>query len=130
MSSDMSYRLKKKERLCSKKLIDRIFKGGGSSSISIFPIRVVYLPVSNEGHTEPVMIMTSVSKRHFKHAVKRNFIKRQLREAYRRNKHILIDALWDKGLALIFIWQADDLLSSAEVDKRMQALLMRIVEKI
>ena len=65
-----------------------MFEGGVSKSFSIFPIRVVYMPV--EQGEAPVSILISVSKRRFKRAVKRNRVKRQIREAYRKNKELLI----------------------------------------
>ena len=49
-----------------------MFEGGHSKSFSIFPIRVVYMPV--EQGEVPATILISVSKRRFKRAVKRNFI--------------------------------------------------------
>ena len=70
--------LPKEERLCSRKALEELF-GGGHQSVSAFPIRAVYMP--NE--VGVVRVMVSVSKRYFKRAVKRNRIKRQLREAYR-----------------------------------------------
>ena len=76
------YTLCKAERLNSKILIEKMF-AGGSKSFSIFPIRVVYMPV--EQGEAPASILISVSKRRFKRAVKRNRVKRQVREAYRKN---------------------------------------------
>ena len=73
--------LRKSERLDKKKVIEKMF-AGGSRSFSVFPLRVVYLPV--EELEAPVSILVSVSKRRFKRAVKRNRVKRQIREAYPR----------------------------------------------
>ena len=81
--------LRKSERLDKKKVIEKMF-AGGSRSFSVFPLRVVYLPV--EELEAPVSILVSVSKRRFKRAVKRNRVKRQIREAYRMNKHGLLAA--------------------------------------
>ena len=82
--------LRKSERLDKKKVIEKMF-AGGSRSFSVFPLRVVYLPV--EELEAPVSILVSVSKRRFKRAVKRNRVKRQIREAYRKNKSLLVDEL-------------------------------------
>jgi len=72
-----------KEKLKSKKLIDQLFTEG--QSVSAFPLRLVYLCTTFD---DDVVLKTgvSVSKRHFKTAVDRNYIKRLLREAYRLNK--------------------------------------------
>ena len=77
--------------------------------------------------------MVSVPKRYFKRAVKRNYVKRQVREAYRLNKHILVDRLTesgDKTMSLCFIWTANRLLPTAEVMSRMANLLTRLAEKL
>ena len=86
----MDVTLRKPERLNRKKIIERMF-AGGSRSFSLFPLRVVYLPVPDL--EAQAAILVSVSKRRFKRAVKRNRVKRQIREAYRLNKHLLLPAL-------------------------------------
>lgn len=103
---------------------------GGSRSFSIFPLRVVWLPV--EELDVQASILISVSKRRFKRAVKRNRIKRQIREAYRLNKQILLAPLTEKNrrLAIAFIYLADELMNSALVEEKIKAALTRIVEKI
>ena len=71
------------------------------------------------------------SKR-FKRAVKRNRVKRQVREAYRKNKSLLTDALEAKGkkLAVAFIWLDDELHASSEVEEKVKKLLQLIAERI
>ena len=79
------------------------------------------------------MIMVSVSKRHFKHAVKRNRAKRQLREAYRLNKHVLASAaerLEGKTLSMGFIWVSDKLMPTEIVEKSVINLMERLNERI
>ena len=65
------YTLNKSERLCSKKLIERLFAGGNKSFPS-FPLRVVYMTLDTEETTADASILISVPKKRFKHAVKRN----------------------------------------------------------
>lgn len=121
--------MRKPERLNKKKIIEKMFSGG-SRSFSIFPLRVVWLPV--EELDVQASILISVSKRRFKRAVKRNRIKRQIREAYRLNKQILLAPLTEKNrrLAIAFIYLADELMNSALVEEKIKAALTRIVEKI
>ena len=120
----------KAERLYRRTIIGKLFEGGGKS-ISAFPLRVVYMPVERD-EAAPVSILVSVPKRHFKHAVKRNRVKRQVRESYRLNKHILLDALSDKpyGVALAFIWLDKELHSSEYLTSKIKSLLGRIADKI
>ena len=36
----------KKERICSKLIIDKLFEGG-NQSMAVYPLRAVYMPVEN-----------------------------------------------------------------------------------
>ncbi len=122
----------KQERISGRKMTERLF-GGNGRSLPSFPLRAVYMLMDRNEGNAPVQVLVSVSKRHFKRAVKRNRAKRQMREAYRNNKHILFDALSrrpDKALAVAFLWQADELRDSKEVEESMVALLQRIAEKL
>lgn len=125
----MGNTLCKAERLNSKILIEKMF-AGGSRSFSIFPIRVVYMPLEEQG-AAPVSILISVPKKRFKRAVKRNRVKRQIREAYRVNKHALCQILSDKGqsMSIAFIYLSDQLAPSDEIGEKMKTLLARIAEK-
>lgn len=122
-------RLRKPERLSRKKIIEKLFVGG-SRSFSIFPLRVVWLPV--EELDVQASLLVSVSKRRFKRAVKRNRVKRQIREAYRLNKQPLLEALAEKDLrlALAFIYLSDELVDSTVIAEKMKIALVRIVEKV
>lgn len=127
------YTLDKSERLCSKKLIERLF-GGGNKSFPAFPLRVVYMPLAPEENTADASILISVPKKRFKHAVKRNQVKRQVREAYRHNKHILLDALKTQetptSIILAFIWLDNKIHSTEEVAYKVKKLLMHIAEEM
>ena len=140
----VEYTLGKKERLNSKTLIERLFSGG-SKSFPAFPLRVVYMsvePVEEDMggrlHLVPgaqeaaASILISVPKKRFKRAVKRNLVKRQVREAYRKNKHLLLDALAsrNKRLIIAFIWLDNHIHSSAEVEEKVKKLLFHIVERL
>ena len=125
----MANTLRKPERLNRKKVIEKMF-AGGSRSFSVFPLRVVYLPVGELD--APVSILVSVSKRHFKRAVKRNRMKRRIREAYRVNKQELLNVLAQKHirLAVAFFYLSDDLVAFSVIEEGMKTALARIAEKI
>ncbi len=125
----MSNTLHKAERLNRKKVIEKMF-AGGSRSFSLFPLRVVYLPV--EELETPVSILVSVSKRRFKRAVKRNRVKRLVREAYRLNKSLLLETVQQRGirLAVAFIYLSDRLPDMSLIDERMKTALSRIAEDL
>lgn len=131
------FKLSKWERICSRTLLEKLFTGGKSKSFSVFPLRVVYLltnqPDDDLQHEAPVKMMVSVSKRHFKRAVKRNRVKRQVREAYRLNKEIVVSSMADspnRQLLLGFIWMSDELHDTDTVERSMQVLLKRVADKL
>lgn len=130
-----TFSLPKAERINSKKQIDRLFRGGGSKAMTAFPLRMVYMVEERgEDAREPAaQMMVSVPKRYFKRAVKRNRVKRQVREAYRLNKHILAESLGkvnSRNVSLCFIWNADVLHTSAEISGKVAGLLTRLAERL
>lgn len=118
---------KKAERITSKLLIDRLFNGEGSSMV-VFPFRVVYIRIP-KGDV-PVSILVSVPKKRFHKAVDRNRMKRLTREAYRRQKQILWNAMEesDESIAIAFICIASSLCTYANVYKSMNKILTRIAD--
>ena len=77
------YTFKKEERLCSKRLLEKLFHNG--SSFLLYPYRIVWLAEKLPAEV-PVQVVINVPKRRFKKAVDRNLIKRRIREIYRLNK--------------------------------------------
>lgn len=128
MAATGKFTLSKEERLCSRKLIGQLFNGGTAQSVSSFPLRAVYMAAES---TEPqASILVSVPKRCFRHAVDRNRIKRQVREAYRKNKHVLDSiAGATTQLSIAFIWTDSRHRATVEVERHVRLLLARIAEK-
>ena len=124
--------LTKEERICSKKLIEALFAGNGSRSMTSYPIRAVFLEQKSAEGDPPVQLLVSVPKRCFKRAVKRNRVKRQIREAFRRNKHVLADAVTGSGrsVAVALIWMSADLSATHLVETKVKDLLVRIKERL
>ncbi|MGB4775928.1 MAG: ribonuclease P protein component [Daejeonella sp.] len=77
------YTFKKEERLCSTKLLEKLFHTG--SSFLLYPFRITWLQ-GDFPKNPPVQVVINVSKRNFKKAVDRNLIKRRIREIYRLHK--------------------------------------------
>ena len=128
---EKGYTLNKDERLCSKKLIERLF-AGGNRSFPTFPLRVVYMPLSPEENSAEASILISVPKKRFHDAVDRNRVKRQLREAYRKHKHALTAQMAERGQGLLiaFVYVSDQIESTAYIEKRMVRLLGKIGETL
>ncbi len=133
MSASGVLTFRKEERICRKTEIDKLFNRGGSRSMAAFPVRLVYLKTDAEAGVPGVRVLVSVSKKCFKRAVKRNRVKRQLREAFRLNKSILYEQLeQQEGTALLIalIWIDDKLWPTSEVEKKVVNLMHRLSEKI
>lgn len=129
MSAAERFTLSKEERICSKKLINELFTGNGRS-MTAFPLRVVFMKRTIVDDQPRAAMLVSVPKRYFKHAVDRNKVKRQVREAFRRNKSIITQNLTDDhdAVAMAFVWLTDKKFPSSEVENRMVRLLTRISE--
>lgn len=120
----------KSEKLCSDKLIDRLFTEG-DRSIGVFPVRLVFLQLP-EDEFSGVNVMVSASKRHFKRAVARNRVKRQLREYYRLNSNNIKQALKinGKGLLLALIFTDSKLWGSEKLGKRLDSAFEKLLSSI
>ena len=94
----------KEEKLKSRKVIGAIFSDG--FVVKSFPIRIQFL-FHDTPETPICQLGVSVPKRNFKRAVDRNRIKRQIREAFRLNKHDFYTKLEDRNkkvsMMIIFI---------------------------
>ena len=110
----MRFTYPKSEKLKSKKTIDLLFSKG--KSVSKFPLRLVYVTLDEENDAKTT-VGVSVSKKHFKHAVDRNYYKRILREAYRLNKYLLLNAV-DKPYGFMLFYQTTERLSFQEIHEK------------
>ena len=123
------FTLKKEERLCSQKVLGELFTSG--ESFLVYPLKIVFLKTDALQPT-PVQAAFAVSKRNFKRAVKRNLMKRRMREAYRLNKPTLYDELAAKELhiAAMFIFIGKDIAEFAAIEKSMISALKKIAAKL
>ena len=99
--------LPKKERLCGKISISMLLAKGRHGNVP--GLRFCYL-IGND--TDSNRIMVSAPKKLFKRAVKRNLLKRRLRESYRKQKH---DLTSQTGIDLLITYSTKDILSYEEI---------------
>ena len=110
----MEQTFNKKERITGEKRIETLFSGG--DSFVAYPMRVVFLK-TDVNMLHPVSVLISVPKKRIKSAVKRNRVKRMIREAYRLNKHQVV--LGSSHVDVAFIYLKDDLSDYATIEKGM-----------
>ncbi|WP_338406998.1 ribonuclease P protein component [uncultured Flavobacterium sp.] len=126
----MNFTYPKNEKLKSKITIDLLFSKG--KSVSKYPLRLVYVESDYgipEDSGQKIKMGVSVSKKKFKNAVDRNYFKRLLREAYRLNKHLLVNTL-DKPYAIMFFYQTKDRLSYEQINAKTIQLFEKFVLQI
>lgn len=117
MALQQKHTLPKAERLCSKKDISALLEGG-----RFFSVGIIRCCVRKDNGCAFSRIMVSVPKRSFKRAVKRNLLKRRIREAYRLQKEILAG----KNVDLLFIYTPKEVLGSKEIHEAVGKALARI----
>lgn len=117
----------KEERLCSVKTIEALFSGEGNVFYtSLF--KVVW-NVSDGLQKFPARTAFSVSKRGFRLAVTRNLIKRRMREAYRKNKHLLYEHLLSKNIkiSLFIILRSDKVPDYKTTEKSVKEVINMLI---
>ncbi|MBO4761380.1 MAG: ribonuclease P protein component [Bacteroidales bacterium] len=110
------FTLPKKERIHGTQAVSRLLAKGRYG----YHGALKYCWLYPNGEEESRM-MVSVSKRFFKRAVKRNLLKRRLRESYRLQK----DA-FPSGLDIMFVYNTKEILESREI----YALVGEIAEEL
>ena len=106
----------KEERIINKKIIQKLFNSG--EKINLFPFDFRYL--INDENTNKVLI--SVSKSKISSSVKRNLIKRRIRESYRLNKL----KLEKDGFYLAFIYSSSKILPFKDIKDSVILLLKQL----
>jgi len=126
LTREFSYN--KKEKLKSKKQLDKIFASG--KSFTIFPIKVIYNLVEEQDSI--IKTGVGVSSRFFKKAVHRNRIKRLLREAYRTEKqplHIYLNNN-QKQLNVFLLFAGRSLPAYSLIKEKMKLCIERVIKEL
>ncbi|CCZ43651.1 riibonuclease P [Bacteroides sp. CAG:545] len=125
MDNDFRKTLKKKERLSVGTDLSRLFASGRYGITDGF--RYCYR-IGNELPFNRIVV--SVPKKCFRRAVKRNLLKRRIREAYRLNKNLLPVNAEKGGTDILFIYSSKDILDFNAVVLSVRNILEGLAAKV
>ena len=120
--------LPKRERICGKSTIGKLLaegRYGYAGALKYCWLAPNGTADSGSGTAPVSRVMVSVSKRFFKRAVKRNLLKRRLREAYRTRKGLL-----PAGVDLMLVYNTKQALSTEEISTLVERALLDIAGRL
>ena len=119
----------KKQKLCSETVIKELFSNGKSFTTSA--VRLVWKEDNNEDEVTVKSIIV-VPKKKIKLAIKRNIIRRRMKEIYRLHKIDLENMLKGKKLQLsiAMIYQKENILSYKTMEEEIKLILERLIKEI
>lgn len=124
----MKYSFRKSSRMKSVKQISALFKS--RSSGFAHPVKCLF-KIDTQGEVGKAQLLITVPKRNFKSAVKRNKIKRLIRESYRLQRPALEHFLSENNLSMdiAFIYVGKEIINFHKLDSAIQRLLHHVERK-
>jgi len=121
--------LKKDEILSLRKVIGNTFEK--RESITQYPFKI-FINETSLPSNYPVQALFTVPKRNFKLAVKRNLLRRRIKEAYRQHKHELYEHLnqENKQLAIVIIYIHNKEMTYNDIEEKLILSLQKVIKKI
>ena len=107
--------------MCGKTGIEKLLAKGRHGNVS--DLRYIYLTGTEMPYNR---ILVSVPKKFFKRAVKRNLLKRRIRESWRKQKH---DLRVPNGTDILFMYSTKEILTYQEIHARIGQIIEQINEK-
>lgn len=110
--------LPKKERLCGKNNISLLLAKGKHGNVP--GLKYCWMPTPDKEFTR---ILVSVPKKMFRRAVKRNLLKRRIRESWRVSKNLL---QVNGGIDILFTYSTKEIMEYSEI----LSAIAQIMEKV
>lgn len=117
METPLRHTLPKKERLCGRSCISDLLSKGRFGSVT--DIRYCYKAGNGLGYNR---IMISVPKKLFKRAVKRNLLKRRIRESWRLSKHLMAA----NGMDILFTYSTKEILEFSQICSQIEGIIGKL----
>lgn len=120
----MKKKFPKSERLRYKPAISALFKT--KNGTFTFPFKIAYIKYEQPSDTPPQVLIT-VSKKNFRHATDRNWIKRRIKELYRLHKSELSNeqGLYSlKYIAIVYV--AKEKLPYKQMERKLHSLFSHL----
>lgn len=122
----MTEKFTKSERLCSRKAIGHLFEDG--REVFLYPFRLLWNYAENDSRSR-ARVAIAVPRKKIRKAVHRNRVKRLIREAYRRNKHIIYEnhRFYGRNIDMVIIYVSGSIHNYDHINLRLAELLKRLV---
>lgn len=136
-------KLPKSARLHHRSLQERLFSSG--TKMYEYPMKLIWNPLTVEelqGNFRdkipdligPVQILVSVPKKKRRRAVDRVLMRRRIREAFRINRGMLLDALDSipgiRTLSVGIVYMKEDNMAFGELEEKLKKLLERLIASL
>ena len=113
--------LRKSDRICSRSQITGLFSSG--DTFFLHPFKVFFAP----NGTDRSRFLIAVPKKSFKRAVKRNYIKRLVRESLRINR---FSTAFDRGVDICLIYSSAEMPDYAFINTKIENVLEKIKKRV
>ncbi|MFP4555553.1 MAG: ribonuclease P protein component [Bacteroidales bacterium] len=117
----------KRERLSSKKIIDKLFATG--NTVFCYPVMSKFILENTDGEKPSLKVLTVVPKKRIKKAADRNKVRRRIREAYRVNKLPLyaLKEQENKHIYIALVYVSSDEHSYTDLESAINSIIQNIL---